>query len=189
MSATSSCLMQGASSLGGARGRASSSRSVFGKTQTPSTFGTFVDGKNSPISGRGRSRRSRSVVMVVAAATSAAAARIVDAAFADAASGEWEGHRVYFDDAGEKMTIPERFVPPAFKEWGVELVDWQSQCAMKVTTGEGIYAKELRFLPTQGCEADASTVESADERTLAAADVFPAAAAGLAALFTTLHSQ
>lgn len=74
------------------------------------------------------------------------------------------------------MPIPERFVPPAFKEWGVELVDWQSQCAMNVTAEDGIYAKELRFLPTQGCEADASTVESAEERTVAAADVFPAAA-------------
>ena len=37
-------------------------------------------------------------------------------------------------------------------------MDWQSQCAMEVTDERGVYAKELRFLPTVGCEADASTV-------------------------------
>ena len=115
----------------------------------------------------------RPTVMVSAAP---AASVGIDSAFAEAASGEWEGHRVYFDGSGAKLTVPERFLPPAFTEWGVEVFDWQSQCAMKVTAEGGMYAKELRFLPTQGCEADASTVESAQERTIAAADVSPALA-------------
>ena len=57
-------------------------------------------------------------------------------------------------------------MPPAFSEWGQVLVDWQSQCAMNVTPEDGIYARELRFLPTAGCEADSSTVETAYERTV-----------------------
>ena len=80
-----------------------------------------------------------------------AAPASIDADFAAAASGEWEGHRVYFDARGTPAPIPEKFMPPAFKEWGQVLVDWQSQCAMCVTPGEGIYARELRFIPTAGC--------------------------------------
>ena len=106
--------------------------------------------------------------------TSASATATVDADFASAASGEWEGHRVYFDAGGTKQPIPDQYVPPAFKEWGVELVDWQSQCAMSVSVERGVYARELRFLPTQGCEADASTVESSYERNLAVDAVVPA---------------
>jgi hypothetical protein len=39
-----------------------------------------------------------------------------------------------------------------------------------------VYARELRFLPTAGCEADSSTVETAYARTVPAADVTPAPA-------------
>ena len=60
-------------------------------------------------------------------------------------------------------------------------MDWQSQCAMNVTAEDGMYARELRFLPTQGCEADASTVESEEIRTVPLARVTPASnASGLA---------
>ena len=104
-----------------------------------------------------------------------------DAEFRAAASGEWEGHRVYFDASGAPQLLPDRVVPPAFKEYGVDLVDWQSQCAMNVTAEDGMYARELRFLPTQGCEADASTVESEEIRTVPLARVTPASnASGLA---------
>ena len=98
----------------------------------------------------------------------------IDADFAAAASGEWEGHRVYFDARGTPEPIPEKFMPPAFQEWGQVLVDWQSQCAMNVTPGEGVYARELRFIPTAGCEADSSTVETQEDRTLDASEVSPA---------------
>ena len=97
---------------------------------------------------------------------------------AAAASGEWEGHRVYFDARGTPEPIPEKFMPPAFQEWGQVLVDWQSQCAMCVTPGEGIYARELRFIPTAGCEADSSTVETQWDRTVDANEVSPAVSSG-----------
>ena len=109
-------------------------------------------------------------------ARAAVATAETDADFRAAASGEWEGHRVYFDAHGKAQLIPDRFVPPAFKEYGVDLVDWQSQCAMNVTVEGGVYARELRFLPTQGCEADASTVESEEIRTLPLDRVAPAPA-------------
>jgi hypothetical protein len=85
---------------------------------------------------------------------------------------------VYFDAHGKAQLIPDRFVPPAFKEYGVDLVDWQSQCAMNVTVEDGVYARELRFLPTQGCEADASTVETQWDRTVDANEVSPAVSSG-----------
>ena len=79
---------------------------------------------------------------------------------------------------GTPAPIPEKFMPPAFKEWGQVLVDWQSQCAMCVTPGEGIYARELRFIPTAGCEADSSTVETQWDRTVDANEVSPAVSSG-----------
>lgn len=118
--------------------------------------------RSAPVDIFGTRRPSRASVARRASAASA----VVDTAFADAASGEWEGHRVYFDAAGVPQPLPDRVMPPAFSEWGQVLVDWQSQCAMNVTPEDGIYARELRFLPTAGCEADSSTVETAYERTV-----------------------
>ena len=120
---------------------------------------------------RGVHGRARSVPVSAAPAS-------IDADFAAAASGEWEGHRVYFDARGTPAPIPEKFMPPAFKEWGQVLVDWQSQCAMCVTPEEGIYARELRFIPTAGCEADSSTVETQWDRTVDANEVSPAVSSG-----------
>ena len=110
----------------------------------------------------------------------------IDADFAAAASGEWEGHRVYFDARGTPEPIPEKFMPPAFQEWGQVLVDWQSQCAMNVTPGEGIYARELRFIPTAGCEADSSTVETQEDRVIGGKEVNPAPAVAGASKQTTV---
>ena len=42
----------------------------------------------------------------------------------------------------------------AFRDWGVELFDWQSQCSMRVTPEAFTYTLR-RMLPTVGCEADA----------------------------------
>ena len=97
--------------------------------------------------------------------------------FISAASGEWEGHKVYFDADGTAEPIPEKFMPPAFKEWGQVLVDWQSQCAMNVTTDGGLYARELRFIPTAGCEADSSTVETQWDRNVDLTNIRPASTA------------
>lgn len=34
-----------------------------------------------------------------------------------------------FSPAGAPQQLPEHYVPEAFREWGVELWDWQSQCS------------------------------------------------------------
>ena len=47
---------------------------------------------------------------------------------------------------------------------------------MNVTPEDGVYARELRFLPTAGCEADSSTVETAYERTVPPDVIDPAPA-------------
>ena len=71
---------------------------------------------------------------------------------------EWIGHTAAFDArTGEAEVLPSYVVPPAFAEWGVELTDWQSQCSTAVS-GRALYAKDARFVPVVGCEADASTV-------------------------------
>ena len=144
-----------------------SARVPAGATGAPSRSSKI--GTLSGFSGRARSVRA------------SASPASLDADFAAAASGEWEGHRVYFDATGTPTPIPEKFMPPAFKEWGQVLVDWQSQCAMNVTPDEGIYARELRFIPTAGCEADSSTVETQWDRRVDASEVSPAAVADAAA--------
>ena len=128
---------------------------------------------------RSRARGPRTPARASASASASSSFARVDAAFAAAASGEWEGHRVYFDASGAPAPLPDNVLPPAFKEWGQVLVDWQSQCAMRVDPDDrdaAVYARELRFLPTAGCEADSSTVETAYARTVPAADVTPAPA-------------
>jgi hypothetical protein len=61
---------------------------------------------------------------------------------------------VTFDGAGARQQLPSNFVPPAYREWGVELFDWASQCSM-LATPEGLRYKLRRLMPTVGCEADA----------------------------------
>ena len=87
---------------------------------------------------------------------------------------------MYFDAAGVPQPPPTS-CPPRFP-WGQVLVDWQSQCAMNVTHEDGVYARpRAPFLPTAGCEADSSTVETAYERTVPPDVIDPAPAdAGLA---------
>lgn len=50
-------------------------------------------------------------------------------AFLAARAGEWEGITATFSPAGQPQPLPEHYVPEAFREWGVELWDWQSQCS------------------------------------------------------------
>lgn len=54
-------------------------------------------------------------------------------------AGEWEGVTAAFGPDGAPQPLPQHYVPDAYREWGVELFDWQSQCS--ATTGEG---RELR---------------------------------------------
>ena len=74
--------------------------------------------------------------------------------FSEAASGEWDGVNVTFDRDGEAQQLPEYYVPEAYRDWGVQLYDWQSQCSMLANdTGLGYTLR--RMMPTVGCEADA----------------------------------
>ena len=85
-------------------------------------------------------------------------------AFAREISGEWIGHCASFDPiSGEPSSLPSSMVPDAFREWGMDIKDWQSQCSTTVrdaASGTELYCKDARFVPVVGCEADASTVES-----------------------------
>jgi len=81
-------------------------------------------------------------------------------AFADAVSGEFEGHHISVDiRTGVIHELPSHVVPDAFREWGVTLFDWQTQCS-STRSASGTYVRDARFVPVVGCEADASTIET-----------------------------
>ncbi|KAI5080072.1 hypothetical protein GOP47_0005551 [Adiantum capillus-veneris] len=82
--------------------------------------------------------------------------------FARQVSGEWDGYGAEFTDSGEPRELPSAVVPEAFREWEVQLYDWQTQCP--TIAKENIYYRLTRLLPTVGCEADAATQYSVDER-------------------------
>jgi len=54
--------------------------------------------------------------------------------------------------------IPDYYCPPAFKEWGIELFDWQTQASSRVVEGR-LELRTKKLMPTQGCEADAVAFE------------------------------
>eukprot|EP00850_Spirogloea_muscicola_P006635 SM000032S12019 [mRNA] locus=s32:7026:9227:+ [translate_table: standard] len=76
----------------------------------------------------------------------------------------------HFGPRGEPLELPDSAVPAAFKDWGVGVCDWQTQCPTLADTAGGggrgprLYARLVRLLPTVGCEADAATAYSAEER-------------------------
>jgi len=74
--------------------------------------------------------------------------------FSAAVSGEWDGVTVTFDRDGEAQQLPEYYVPQAYRDWGVELYDWTSQCSMLADV-TGLQYTLRRLMPTVGCEADA----------------------------------
>ncbi|KAF3648812.1 hypothetical protein FXO38_17979 [Capsicum annuum] len=90
------------------------------------------------------------------------------AKFASNVSGEWDGFGADFSKHGEPIELPEYVVPEAFREWEVKVFDWQTQCptlAHDDNTFSFMY-KFIRLLPTVGCEADAATRYSIDERNI-----------------------
>lgn len=85
--------------------------------------------------------------------------------FTTAASGEWEGAAAAFNRDGEPIALPPNYVPDAFREWGVEVADWTTQCstiAVAPAPGAGgddgvsLSYRLKRLLPSVGCEADAT---------------------------------
>ncbi|GFR51305.1 hypothetical protein Agub_g13669 [Astrephomene gubernaculifera] len=107
--------------------------------------------------------RRRRLKAVAALQTSNATARYnaLWHEFTKRVEGEWEGVTATFNSAGAPQPLPERFVPSAYKEWGVELFDWQSQCSSVIVAsgndGSQLDLRNLlkRLMPRVGCEADA----------------------------------
>jgi hypothetical protein len=62
-------------------------------------------------------------------ATQCAAAALTPRPTTHDATGEWEGVTASFTPDGSPQQLPEHYVPGDFREWGVELWDWQSQCS------------------------------------------------------------
>lgn len=82
--------------------------------------------------------------------------------FAEHVSGEWDGYGAEFSSSGDPRELPCGVVPEAFKEWDVQIHDWQTQCP--TVANVSLHYKLIRLLPTVGCEADAATQYSVDDR-------------------------
>jgi hypothetical protein len=59
-----------------------------------------------------------------------------------------------FGPDGSVRQLPEYYVPDAYKEWGVEVVDWTHMTSTLVSD-DGLSNAVKKFMPTVGCEADA----------------------------------
>uniref|UniRef100_A0ACD5TTA4 Uncharacterized protein n=1 Tax=Avena sativa TaxID=4498 RepID=A0ACD5TTA4_AVESA len=96
------------------------------------------------------------------------------AAFAALVSGEWDGFGAEFTVAGDPVELPPNVVPDAFRDWGVEVFDWQTQCPTLAdpATPCALHYRLVRLLPTVGCEADAATVHTSHQRHASSASAF-----------------
>ncbi|CAL4920551.1 unnamed protein product [Urochloa decumbens] len=101
------------------------------------------------------------------------------AEFAARVSGEWDGFGADFTAAGDPVELPESVVPEAYREWGVRVLDWQTQCPTLAdpATPCALHYRLVRLLPTVGCEADAATVHTSHRRHASSASAFAYAAA------------
>lgn len=88
--------------------------------------------------------------------------------FASKVSGEWDGFGAEFTAEGKPVELPESVVPGAYREWEVQVFDWQTQCPTLADPKDPVLSyRSIKLLPTVGCEADAATVYSSDERNVA----------------------
>lgn len=91
--------------------------------------------------------------------------------FASRVSGEWDGYGAEFSSRGVPVELPENVVPEAFREWGVQVFDWQTQCPTLAETAKpSLVYKLIKLLPTVGCEADAATRYSVEEKIVQGSD-------------------
>ncbi|KAA8546188.1 hypothetical protein F0562_020918 [Nyssa sinensis] len=91
--------------------------------------------------------------------------------FARNLSGEWDGYGADFTSEGNPIELPENVVPEAYREWEVKVFDWQTQCPTLAKPDDfSVTYKLIKLLPTVGCEADAATRHSVDERHIGGAD-------------------
>ncbi|CAN0926984.1 hypothetical protein LINGRAHAP2_LOCUS35630, partial [Linum grandiflorum] len=94
--------------------------------------------------------------------------------FADRVSGEWDGFGADFTPQGTPIELPESVVPEAYREWEVLVHDWQTQCptlARPDPTSLLSYST-VKLLPTVGCEADAATRYSSENKLVSSASAF-----------------
>ncbi|CAA6666645.1 unnamed protein product [Spirodela intermedia] len=76
-----------------------------------------------------------------------------------------------FSSRGEPVELPENVVPEAFREWGVQIFDWQTQCPTLAETAKpSLIYKLIKLLPTVGCEADAATRYTVEEKIVQGSD-------------------
>ncbi|GJN30166.1 hypothetical protein PR202_gb18452 [Eleusine coracana subsp. coracana] len=102
-------------------------------------------------------------------------------AFAARVSGEWDGYSAEFTSAGDPVPLPENVVPEAFREWGVPVLDWQTQCPTLADPAAppcALQYRLVRLLPTVGCEADAAAVHTSHQRHASSAAAFAYASGG-----------
>ncbi|OVA01089.1 hypothetical protein BVC80_8827g7 [Macleaya cordata] len=91
--------------------------------------------------------------------------------FARNVSGEWDGFGADFTSKGEPIELPENVVPEAYREWEVRVFDWQTQCPTIAEPEKSVLTyKLIKLLPTVGCEADAATRYSIDQRNIGGLD-------------------
>ncbi|XP_065853723.1 uncharacterized protein [Euphorbia lathyris] len=93
--------------------------------------------------------------------------------FAKNVSGEWDGFGADFTAKGIPIELPENVVPEAFREWEVRVFDWQTQCPTLASIefeNPVLNYKNIKLLPTVGCEADAATRFSIDCRNVGGTD-------------------
>ncbi|KAK2984459.1 hypothetical protein RJ640_026946 [Escallonia rubra] len=102
--------------------------------------------------------------------TSLPVASAIWSQFARNVSGEWDGYGADFSREGKPAELPENVVPEAYREWEVKVFDWQIQCPTLAEPEDFVAVyKLIKLLPTVGCEADAATRYSIDERTIGGA--------------------
>lgn len=91
--------------------------------------------------------------------------------FARHVSGEWDGYGAEFTAKGKPIELPEVVVPEAFREWEVQVYDWQTQCpTLAEEDSISLIYKSIKLLPTVGCEADAASRHSVEEKKIGGND-------------------
>ncbi|KAL0736275.1 hypothetical protein Bca4012_012485 [Brassica carinata] len=94
--------------------------------------------------------------------------------FAQNVSGEWDGFGADFSLEGQPLELPESVVPEAYREWEVKVFDWQTQCpTLAQPHAQTFLYKSIKLLPTVGCEADAATRHSIDQRSIGPSTASP----------------
>ena len=63
--------------------------------------------------------------------------------------GEYEGVSATFTPDGTPVELPPHLVPEAYREWGVQVHDWQTQCSAEAAA-DGLRYTLKRLMPTAG---------------------------------------